>query len=135
MLTKKNVLKISLVYILLTAIIFLVAEMCHSSWCMVREDKFPGSLLLILFPLFPTLLFSLITYKMPDEVFRGWIKFARWAVPVMIVVTYLNNSDQSSNIMSGTFDALLYVLLYGTFILVSLILIITKYLKLRGEKK
>ena len=45
----------------------------------------PLSFALFLAPLL--FLLSLITYRMKDEVFRAWWRFARWWVPVIIAVT------------------------------------------------
>src|SRR3989344_6183370 len=51
-------------------------------------DKFSEliSILLVSASL-PLLLFSIITYRMKNEVFHAWFNFAKWWVPVIIVVT------------------------------------------------
>src|SRR3989344_3826778 len=42
------------------------------------------------FLFFPVLLFfSIITYKMREEVFRAWLHFAYWWIPISLVFIYL----------------------------------------------
>lgn len=84
-------------------------------------------------PLF--FLFSLITYKMRDEVFRAWWGFARWWAPVIIVVTLLlENAGGGGGIgisgaVSSAFDILILGVLYAVLVIVSLVQIIRAYLK------
>lgn len=73
---------------------------------------------------------------MRDEVFDHWIKFAIWAVPTMIVLTYIimgggQNGLGIESAYSNSFDALLYMLLYGTFIGISIYRIVSKYKQLK----
>ncbi len=87
----------------------------------------------MLFPLLPVFLFSLITYKMRDEVFQTWIKFTKWFIPLsmfLILITPTANGGYFvslwDNQMTAIFTSFLYTLL-------SLILIIYKSIKLRGK--
>jgi succinate dehydrogenase/fumarate reductase cytochrome b subunit len=88
----------------------------------------------VLIPILPLLLLSLITYKMREEVFRAWWNFARWMLPVIMIATLLINLMPSNR---GFFnmDALVYLLvlapLYAIFILVSLWKIVRTYRKLK----
>ncbi len=79
-------------------------------------------------------LFSLITYRMRDEVFRAWWNFARWWVPVIIVVTLLLNSASDGGggmggggLASGMLDFAVLWLLYIILVLVSLVKIVRAY--------
>src|SRR3989344_4387828 len=89
--TKKNVLMISLAYGLFFLGIFITGEFCHSNWCRIRDDDFLGLIFFTLLPLLPILVFSLITYKMREEVFHAWWSFARWFAPVIVIVTVLQS--------------------------------------------
>lgn len=106
-------------------------DVCYSRvWC----NKLWESINLfgeILFVFIPVLLFSLITYKMRDEVFQAWWRFARWFVPVIIVVTFLfNTSHQQSGfggVAQGAFEFFILAILYTIFIVISTIRIILAY--------
>lgn len=84
------------------------------------------------------LLLSLITYKMRDEVFRAWWRFARWFVPVIIAVTLLlENAGGGGGIgisgaVSSAFDILILGILYAILIIISLIKIFNAYFKTKN---
>lgn len=68
------------------------------------------------------IVFSLITYRMQDGVFTAWWNFARWWVPVIVVVTFLLNTMSSGGGGLGMDDMLnshIYAILYGVLIVVS----------------
>ena len=79
--------------------------------------------------------FSVITYRMKDEVFQSWWTFARWFVPIIIIVTFLLNMQSSGGglgiggAVSGAFDFLIISVLYLTFIVTSLVKIFLAYRK------
>ncbi|MDO8482024.1 MAG: hypothetical protein Q7S75_03000 [bacterium] len=87
-----------------------------------------------LIPLLPLLLLSLITYKMKDEVFRAWWNFARWWVPLIIIVTILlENAGGGGTLgMDKDFTAFILIILYSVLVIVSLVKIVRAYLKTRG---
>ncbi len=135
--TKGKVLSVSSTYVLLFTILLFAGEMCHSDWCRVREDDLIGILFFILLPLLPVFLFSLITYKMKDEVFASWISFAKWYVPMLVVMTFLLQDGGGSGFagaVSGWFNLMILGALYVAFIVVSLVLIISKSIAMRGKK-
>lgn len=88
-----------------------------------------------LMPFILILLLSLITYKMHDDVFRAWWRFARWFAPVIIVVTILlENAGGGGGIgiggaVSTAFDILILGILYAILGIVSIIQIARAYLK------
>jgi len=71
---------------------------------------------------------SLITYKMREEVFQAWWKFARWFVPLIMLVTFLLNSQNRGGGMSATissgFDILVIGIFYTIFIITSAVKIV-----------
>jgi hypothetical protein len=121
--TKKNVLIISSVYIIYTLVLILVGTFCESVVCRIREDDFFGRILFFFLPLTPVFIFSLITYKLPEQVFRYWWKFAVWFVPLIIVATTWVDTLHSGGGW-GTPDltsALVYILLYSVFVGISFV--------------
>lgn len=81
-------------------------------------------------------LFSLITYKMQEEVFQAWWRFARWFVPIIIIVTYLLNTSHEQSgfggVAQGAFDFLILIVLYIIFIITSLVRIILAYRRVKN---
>ncbi len=93
---------------------------------------------IIVYPFLPLpfiFLFSILTYKLREEVFRAWWNFARWFAPVVIVITFLINSQPGgggmgiSGAISGAFDAFIIGIFYVVFVVVSLAKIIKAYRK------
>ena len=128
--TKKIVLLSSLSYIIIFGIIFFVTKFCNSSWCRVHDDDPLGMFLLTFLFFIPIFILSLITHKMRDEVFHAWWSFARWWVPVIIFVTiFLNNVSTGGGTlgMDEIFSGLIYSVLYGILIVVSVIKIVRSY--------
>ena len=77
-------------------------------------------------------LFSLITYKMRNEVFEYWMKFAKWAIPTtMIISFFIGTIPRGSGLMSGMVEAFFYLLALGIFCIVSLWRIVKKYIELK----
>ena len=84
------------------------------------------------------LILSLITYKMKEEVFQAWWRFARWWVLVIIAVTlFLQNAGGGGGIgisgaVGGAFDALILGILYAILVITSLVKIVRAYLKTKN---
>lgn len=150
--TKRNVLLVGLILMILLASLFYLAQLkyCDSygyvqsdykNLCMNVIDYSetvlePLSSALFLVPLF--LSFSLLTYRMHDNVFRAWWNFARWFVPVIIVVTFLLNNKSGGGGYLGMdtmFDGLIYGILYGILIVVSLVKIVHAHKQNKRTKK
>lgn len=51
---------------------------------------------ILLLPIFPLALFSIITYKMRDKVFNAWINFAKWWIPLTIFLTLIAPANDGS---------------------------------------
>jgi len=126
--TKKSVLGISLVYMIYAVSILLVAKSCISSQCKIYDNDFLGLIFMDFIVLFPVFLFSLITYKMREEMFQAWWRFARWFVPVIIVVTfYFNSLPAPRGFLQSDPRPLFLGILYIIFIFVSTIKIVRAY--------
>lgn len=83
----------------------------------------------------PVFLLSLITYKLRDEVFRAWWRFARWWAPVIMIVTILlENAGGGGTLgMNKDFTAFILIILYSILIVTSLVKIFNAYFKTKGE--
>ena len=91
----------------------------------------------LIFLAIPLFLLSLITYRMKDEVFQAWWRFARWFVPVIIAVTlFVQNAGGGGGwgMNGGAFDALFIGIFYVIFIITSLVKIMNAYLKTKGNR-
>ncbi len=141
MVTKRNVLLISLVGTLLILALFVltVTDFCYNS---VSCSNFfivwhPWNIAEYFFFTPPILLFSLVTYWMKDEVFRAWWNFARWMVSIIIFAT-IAIQFMPSNGGFFNMDSLIYLMvlapLYTILILVSLWKIFRKYRELKHAK-
>jgi hypothetical protein len=114
----------------------LISTPCYDHWCEIRESGFAVEMLYFLSFLFPFFLFSLITYRMHDEVFHAWWNFARWMAPVIMLAT-IGIQFVPSNGGFFNMDGLVYLLvlapLYTLLIIVSLWKIVRTYIKTKKQ--
>lgn len=139
--TKKNILIGSLValvvaYILANPVFF---HICVNTYTFGNYvgclDKFSSLISILLASAsIPIFLLSLITYKMRDEVFRAWWNFARWWVPVIIIITFLleNASGGGTLGMNKDFTAFILIILYSVLVITSLVKIVRTYIKTKN---
>ena len=76
------------------------------------------------------LFFSLVTYKLPSQIFTKWWKFAKVIIPLVLVSSFLINKGilhSSSGTWQEILDWPVNFLMYLLFILGSLIQIIRGY--------
>lgn len=129
MLKKKTVFWITFSYLPLIAGIFLIAKICDTNhMCEIREDRFPGILIQVLVPFFFSMIFSLITYRMREQIFRRWLGFSIWATPLLALLTFLllsngGNGSGLKGVIGGGFDFMIALCLYIAYVIVSLYLI------------
>lgn len=131
---KKIVLWFSAIYVVCFIGAFLISEViCKAKWCRIHDDDFVGLILIIFFPFIPVFLLSLITYKLREEVFRAWWNFARWFVPIIMLVTFLLNSAHRGGGIAGAaaggFNILILGIFYVIFVITSLVKIAGAYRK------
>jgi hypothetical protein len=135
--SKKSILVVSSVYVVCFVAGFLASLLCESSKCRIYDDSVLGWILLNFIFLIPVFLFSLITYKMRDEVFQAWWKFARWFVPVIMLVTLLINSQSRgggmgiSGAISSSFNLFIIGIFYAIFVITSLVKITLAYRRVK----
>ena len=136
--TKKNVLGVTLIGLIVSYILNnpLFFGICLDSYTLSGHiychDEFGYFLShLLFFALVPVLPFGIVVYRMKEEVFRAWWNFARWFVPIIILVTFLQNTVHQQSglggVAQGSFDLFVLMVLYIIFILVSSIKIIRAY--------
>lgn len=83
---------------------------------------------LLFFPF--VLLFSLVTYKMPETAFTSWWRFTRIAAPVVLVLAFVINLElhhNPSGEMQNIFDAPALWALYIAFSIGSVVAIYRGY--------
>ena len=84
----------------------------------------------MLLPFWPITVFSLITYPLREETFQSWLHFAKWFVPLSILLVLLTPDGQSGGYMPSLIDKQVIAFLTSAlFTLVSLIIIIYKSIK------
>ena len=83
----------------------------------------------------PVAFFSLITYFLREEIFRAWLRFTYWWVPLSFAIVLFASSRQSANIVGLSDQAIFGVFTWGLYILISLIIITWKYLATRKLSK
>src|SRR3989344_4264432 len=84
------------------------------------------SFLIIFLPFLSLFLLSLITYKMRDEVYRAWLRFAQVWIPLSMLLIFLApeyTSDWMFPVVKGTVAFFSSIL----FLIISLLLIAWKY--------
>ena len=129
MFTKKNVLIISG---LIGGGLLLLEPIKTSTICGVGsttciDTVFFIAMLLFVFPF--VLFFSLITYKMRDEVSRAWIRFATWWVPLQILLVALTPESSGGYFVVILDKQFVAIILSGLFTLISLLLIAYRALR------
>jgi hypothetical protein len=91
-----------------------------------------GILILFFIPLF---LFSLITYPMRDVVFQRWFRFARWWIPLSMVLILITPNPHGSwltiNLISKPLTTAVTLAL---FVLISTIIIVVTWWKHRKQQ-
>jgi len=128
MLTKKNIFLISFSYVAIL-VIFAFWNGCYDQlWC----RNYINPILTFFWPLLVIFPFSLITYKMKEEVFVRWWKFTRWWIPLTMFLTLIT-PDSNSVIMSWGKEvpAVGMTILY---VFISTIIIIRTWLRVRKEQ-
>ena len=135
MLSKKHTLLICLAGI----IIFLVSAFATNlglcpAYSYSSCTSFLNGIAEAFLPIFPLFLFSLITYWMREEIYVAWFRFARWAIPLsmlLILIAPEYSHDRMYPIEKGSIALLCSVL----FAIISSIIIVTKLLASRVNKR
>lgn len=127
MLTKKKILFISgAVSIFLVFIDWIgTYQLCGGYPGVCVDTLFNLSMFLFMFPF--VFFFSFITYFLPESVFRAWMNFAKWWVPLQIILVVLTPEGTPGAFITILDKQFAAIILSSLFAGISLILIIWKY--------
>lgn len=140
MLSKKTVLVLSSVGVIAMLILMNATKIniCFESdyTCVLNTDEVEH--LLYIFPI--VLFFSLITYSRPKQVFIAWWKFARFAIPVVIIINYIIDLGLDHNPggwfnLDNAFDIIEISILYALFVIGSIVQIFRGSIAARTERE
>lgn len=137
-LTKKTILFLSLIITLILIIIITLEAMNLCDRGTKCDDVVDSiNFLVPVFMLAITVLpFSFITYRMRDEVFEHWMRFAVWAMPAVVIAHILVYIIFYRNGSPDVFERIvvvpIFMLIYGSFASISIWRIVTKW---RGLKR
>jgi len=144
-LTKKGVLALSLVGIawwlflfLTNSILFSTGGHCHMyyvGWCNFASKTIEHTVAYTN-PFFPLFLLSLITYFMREEVFRSWVRFAAWWIPISMVLIFITPTENGSfGFPSLTSPGFTAFILSALFLIISLFFILWKRADVEDKKE
>lgn len=137
MMTKKSVLIVSVIGVVLfiLGILFLMNDVCSvDAWVKCRiVDKSVNMLVDLLMFAIPAFLFSLLTYFLHEKVFRAWLRFTYWWIPLSFAIVLFSSSRPSANIVGISDQEIFGVLTWGLYIIISLIIIAWKYFSTRSK--
>ena len=120
--TKKIALFVGL---LMVALVFVFDASDKIGFCSQYDHgcrEFFDSISFSFLPFFLFLLFSLITYRMKEEVFQRWIRFAIWYIPLLIIGYFIY--PQGGGLMASSFDAFVFILFISIFVITSTVKIV-----------
>ena len=124
--TKRNVLFFGLIGPLVLLVATFYFKVCiYGTGCEGYFDPI-GYMIPVVIICFPSLFFSLITYKMRDEIFQSWLKFAIWWIPLTILFTMASSSTVGQGPGAVSDKGIVDIGMTLIFTVVSLIIIITK---------
>ena len=143
--TKKSVLWISLIGVVLVTL-ELFGKNPFDDYCVQKQNclffwkiswdimDFINPLLYLLVPVF---LLSLITYFLREEIFRTWIRFTYWWIPISIFFVYLASGSSGGGFgIPNVLDQESVSYIFSTlFLIISLIIITFKYFTLPKRNK
>lgn len=128
MLTKKSLVISSFVFSVVLASLILLQKnsFCYATdWCRTLWGNLNlVGYILFVFPF--VFLFSLITYFLRESVFRAWANFAKWWVPLQILLVLITPESSGGYFVSLIDKQFVAIILSGVFAILSLIIIIWK---------
>ena len=132
--TKKSVLigSVTGVVFFILGMLFLMNDACSvDAWVRCRNvDELVNTLLTLLMFAIPIFLFSLLTYFLKEEIFRIWLRFTYWWVPLSFVMVIFS-SDHSGGLLGISDQEIFGILTWGLYIIISLIIVVWKYVATR----
>lgn len=135
--TKKQILLFASIVLVLTYFTTFTRDFCYRAYEEGPRVICSGDVagIFFLFSLL-ILIFSFLTYKMHEKVFRPWLHFAYWWVPLSIVLSLLAGGGSGGgfgmpNLLDQESVAFIFAALFS---IISLIIIIRKHFATRHGK-
>lgn len=124
--TRKKILVIEIVGLMILAIAIAVSIKGSCSANFICDRPHDDSMAKILFPIIPLFIFSLITYKMRQEMYQAWWKFARIWIPLSMLAVLISPSN-TSNWMFPIEKGTVAFFSSCAFVIISLVIIAYQY--------
>lgn len=135
---KNNILLGSVLSSIILLAIFIIsrAQSCYSNeFCTNLYINFHPFVLVDFLFIAPAVLFlSLVTYFLRGEIFWSWISFAKWWVPLTIVLTILTPETTGSAFVPFFARSEVAIGMSALFLVISLVIIIWKSWTLHSKK-
>lgn len=132
--TKKIILFISLIFS-----VFFITTSNYSNllynydiWSKIIDSAMP---MLIAFSSIIIFLFSLITYFLKDEIFKPWIKFTYWWLPLSIIFTLITPGGSGSFFVNIWDKEMTVIFMSALYVVVSTIMLIINIIRFYLLKK
>lgn len=107
-------------------------RLCGDSWRKCMDLNY--NIDLVILPIIPLFLFSLITYKMRDEVYKAWFRFSYVWIPLSMILIFLAPEYPTSggflSLYAATKGSVAFVS-STFFVAISLILVVYKHITSR----
>jgi hypothetical protein len=134
MITKKQTLLVSIIGVVVFTIISTLSEHygCKEDLFFFCRDAYSWFVYILHYIPVSILAVSLLTYKMKDSIYYAWLKFAYVWVPLTIILTILA-PEYDSSFVPLTKGAVSFLMSLA-FLIISLILIIVKYIRTKTTK-
>lgn len=128
---KKFILLISVLAVLVLVGIFMfeMANQCsRGTVCRSFTNALEPIAFVLIIPLV-LLPFSLATYRMKDEVFKRWVKFSAWFIPLLVLAHFVFSGSGSDVVgaIQNSFNMLALGILYAIYVIVSIVKIVRTY--------
>ncbi len=134
--TKKNIAISSIIGAVILLVWDYVGNVYWCTWGGVEHydclDTLSGVEIFLL-PILPIALLSLITYKMRDEVFNAWMKFAIWFVPLTMFLTFITPDSSGSLGLPAFGKGVVAFLLTALFTIISILIILVRFFTSRKQ--
>jgi len=112
---------------------YCISEGHCSSWMDIIDSALPT---LMLYFSVIILFLSSIIYFLKEEIFNSWIKFTYYWLPISIFLVFITPGGRGGGFFPSLIDKeLISILMSGLFFIISLLLIIFKFIQIYLVKK
>lgn len=127
--TKKNVFLASVGGSFATVLLTVINAQQYSKFCEFVDETGHGlnycmGTAFVIFPLVWILPFSLVLYFFRDGVYKSWLAFARWWIPLSMLLLLITPGDGDGGVVPVSALALTMIFACGVFTSVSVAIII-----------